>query len=176
MTAKGNGIPQNPAQDAAQVRADLADAVSATAADDLKRRAQERAVQAKDTFVEQAGHVVQATRDKVGQTKEKVSDLASTEDGAPTITSPPAVRGAGVATAGVAAVVALWMLRRRARRNANPWRAAAKTAKSQIKTVRKEAKSGLKTARKRSRAEAVQQVASAKAKARKAQARAKSWT
>jgi ElaB/YqjD/DUF883 family membrane-anchored ribosome-binding protein len=139
----------------------------------------EKVGQAKDAAAQKAGDAVHAGREKVGQAKEKVSDLASPEGPAPAITSPPAVRGAGagVVTLGLATALVVWLLRRRARRNANPWQVAARTAKSQIKTVRKQAKSGLKATRERSREEAASQVAAAKAKARKARAKAKakSW-
>jgi hypothetical protein len=129
---------------------------------------------------EQAGDAVRTTQEKAGHAKDAVSDLASkARENAtpPAITSPPALRGAGAgaATIGLATALAVWLLRRRARRNANPWERAAETARSQIKTVRREAKSGLKAARRRSRAEAAAQVASARAKARKAKTRAKSW-
>ncbi|MFB9832095.1 hypothetical protein [Actinoallomurus acaciae] len=150
----------------------------AAKADGLKERAQEKAAQAKEAVTGHAGDAVRTTQEKAGQVKDTVSDLASkARENAtpPAITSPPAVRGAGAAAVGVATALAVWLLRRRAKRNANPWRHAAQTAKSQIKTVRREAKSGLKAARKRSRAEAAAQVASARAKAHRAKARAKSW-
>lgn len=160
------------------VRQEMTEA--AAGADGLKGRAQGKAAQAKDTVTGQAGDAVRATQEKAGQVKEAVTGLAAkARENAttPAITGPSAVRGAGVgaATIGVATAVVVWLLRRRARRNANPWHRAAETARSQIKTVRREAKSGLKAARKRSRAEAAAQVASARAKARKARARAKSW-
>jgi uncharacterized protein YjbJ (UPF0337 family) len=185
MTANGSSSPGNPAEEAARARQDVGATAEASAeataakADDLKGRAQEKVGQAKDAVAEQAGQAVRATQEKVGQAKEAVSGLASKarENAAPpAVTSPPAVRGAGVgaATIGVATAVVVWLVRRR-RRNANPWHRAAGTAKSQIKTVRREAKSGLKAARRRSRAEAAAQVAAARDRARKAKARAKSW-
>jgi hypothetical protein len=123
---------------------------------------------------------VRATQEKAGKAKDTVSDLASRakESGTPpAITSPPAVRGAGVgaATLGLGTAVVVWLLRRRARRNANRWNVAAQTARSQIKTARRQAKSGLKTARKRSRAQAAAQVAAAKARVRKARGKGNSW-
>jgi hypothetical protein len=85
----------------------------------------------------------------------------------------PATRRAGAAATGAVAAVTVWLLRRRAKRNTNPWHTAARTAKAQIKTARRQAKSGLKTTRKRSRAQAAAQVAAAKARAHKAKAKAK---
>jgi hypothetical protein len=184
MTANGNGAPQDPAAEAVRTREQLERTAEASAAkaDDLKGRVQEKAAQAKDAVTEHAGQAVHVTREtighakeKVGQAKDKVSDLTP-EDA--TITGPPAVRGAGVgaATIGLAVTVAIWLLRRRARRNANPWQVAARNAQAQIKTVRKETKSSLKAARKRSQAEAASQVAAARAKARKVRSKAKSRT
>ena len=181
MTANGQSS-RDPAQEAGRTREDLAGTAEAAAAeaDSLKGRVQETAARAKEAVTGQAGQAVHATQEKAGQAKEAVSGLASkARENAtpPAVTSPPAVRGAGVgaATIGLATALVVWLLRRRARRNANPWQRAAETARSQIKTVRREAKSGLKDARKRSRAEAAAQIASARARARKAKSRAKSW-
>lgn len=171
MTAKQNGVPDDPADEVVRTREQLETTVRASdaKADDVKGRVQEKAAHAKEAVTGQAGHAAQVTRERLGQAKDKVSEMAP--DGA-AMTSPPAVRGAGagVATIG-AAIAAIWMLRRRARRNANPWQKAARSAKGQVKTVRKEAKSGLKAARRRSRKQAAAQVATAQAKAHKAKAR-----
>lgn len=176
MTAHGNESPQDPAEQAARTQEDLGKTGEATAAsaDDLKDRAQEKTAQAKETVAGQTDHAVGATQDKVAQAKDKVADLASRarENGASPATMSPAVRGVGATALGLGAALVAWLLRRRARRNANPWQVAARTAKSQIKTARKQAKSGLKTTRQRSRA----QAAAAKAKARKASAKAKPWS
>jgi hypothetical protein len=177
MTANENGFPQDPDREAARAREEIGKTAEVPAAkvDRLEERAQEKAVQAKDTVAEQAGHAVRATRDKAGQVKDKASDLVSPErEGAalPAITSPPAVRGArvGAVTIGLATALVVWLLRRRARRN-DPWRAAVRNVRSQVKTLRRQTKSSLKATREHSREQAASQVVAAKAKARKA----KSW-
>jgi hypothetical protein len=211
MTAYGDGTPQDPVNVPGQTGEQNPPATEAQTSETngLKNRAQDKAAQAKEAVTGKAGDAVQATRDKVGQAKDKVgqakekvgqakekvgqakekvgqatgkvADGSSHEDGAAAVTSPPAVRGAGIGAAalGVATALVVWLLRRRARRNAGPWQVAARTTKSQIRTVRKQAKAGVKAARKRSREEASAQVAAAKARAAKAKAkardRAKTW-
>jgi hypothetical protein len=178
MTANGNDLPQDPAVHAERTREEAVKTTEAVAgkADDMKERAKVKAAQTKDAVAGQTDQAVRAAQDKATQAKDKVTDLASRarETDVSAAAANPAVRAGAVAT-GVAAVLVAWLLRRRARRNANPWLVAARTAKSQIKTTRRQAKSGLKTARKRSRAEAAAQIASAKVKARKARDKAKSW-
>jgi hypothetical protein len=150
------------------------------------RVAQDKAAQAKDVAQDKAAlakdKAAQAkdiAQDKAAQVKDKASGLVSRareSDAVPTEMSPATRRaGAGAAATGAVAAVTVWLLRRRAKRNTNPWHTAARTAKAQIKTARRQAKSGLKTTRKRSRAQAAAQVAAAKARAHKAKAKAKNW-
>jgi hypothetical protein len=176
----------------------------AAKADDLKDRAKAKAVQTKEAVTEhqavriaqdkaaQAKDIAQdkaalakdkaaqakdIAQDKAAQVKDKASGLVSRareSDAVPTEMS-PATRRAGAGAAATVAAVTVWLLRRRAKRNTNPWHTAARTAKAQIKTARRQAKSGLKTTRKRSRAQAAAQVAAAKARAHKAKAKAKNW-
>ncbi|HZE32612.1 MAG TPA: hypothetical protein VE198_14380 [Actinoallomurus sp.] len=189
MTANGNGTPQDPAENAAQAREDLGKTAEGQAAkaDDLKGRAKAKAVQTKEAVAEhqavrtaqdkatQAKEKATQAKDKVAQAKSDLVSRARESDAVPTEMSPATRRaGVGAAATGAAAALTVWLLRRRARRNANPWNTAARSAKAQIKTVRRQAKSGLKTARKRSRAQAAAQVAAAKARAHKAKAKAKS--
>jgi hypothetical protein len=190
MTANGNSTPKDPAEHAARAREDLGKTAEGLAAkaDELKDRAKAKAVQTKDAVAEhQAVRVAQdkaaqakdVAQDKAAQVKDKASGLVSRareSDAVPTEMSPATRRaGAGAAATGAVAAVTVWLLRRRAKRNTNPWHTAARTAKAQIKTARRQAKSGLKTTRKRSRAQAAAQVAAAKARAHKAKAKAKNW-
>jgi hypothetical protein len=155
----------------------LAEDVTA-AKTDIKARAKAKAAQTKDAVTERFGgpadHAAKAAQETVTQAKDKVSGLAkgardaATAADANSLTRP-------VAAAGLAVVVTVWMWRRRARRNANPWRRAAVEARSQIKTVRQQAKAGVKEARKQTRKHAAAQVAAAQAKAKTARKRAKSW-
>lgn len=146
--------------------------------DGLKAKVVQTGEAATGRIGEQAKHAMRDAQDKTAQAKEKLSDLASrARENAPAVDSGVAKRstGIGAAVLGVSAGVVIWLLRRRARRNANPWHAAARTARAQVKTVRRQAKSGLKTAQERSHARAVSQVAAAKSKARHARAKAKDW-
>jgi vacuolar-type H+-ATPase subunit I/STV1 len=146
--------------------------------DGLKAKVAQTGEAATGRIGEQARHAMRDAQDKTAQAKEKLSDLASrARENAPAVDSGVAKRstGIGAAVLGVSAGVVIWLLRRRARRNANPWHAAARTARAQVKTVRRQAKSGLKTAQERSHARAVSQVAAAKSKARDARAKAKNW-
>jgi hypothetical protein len=146
--------------------------------DDFTAKVVQTGEAATERIGEQAKHAMRDAQDKAAQAKEKLSDLASrARENAPAVDSGVAKRstGIGAAVLGVSAGVVIWLLRRRARRNANPWHTAARTARAQVKTARRQARSGLKTARRRSRARAVSQVASAKSKARDARAKAKNW-
>jgi hypothetical protein len=146
--------------------------------DGLKAKVVQTGEAATERIGEQAKHAMRDAQDKTAQAKEKLSDLASrARENAPAVDSGVAKRstGIGAAVLGVSAGVVIWLLRRRARRNANPWHAAARTAKAQVKTVRRQARSGLKTAQGRSHARAVSQVAAAKSRARDARAKAKNW-
>jgi hypothetical protein len=146
--------------------------------DGLKAKVVQTGEAATERIGEQAKHAMRDAQDKTAQAKEKLSGLASrARENAPSIDSGVAKRstGIGAAVLGVSAGVVIWLLRRRARRNSNPWHAAARTAKAQVKTAQRQAKSGLKTARKRSQARAVSQVAAAKSKARDARKKAKNW-
>src|SRR3569833_2936998 len=145
MTANGNEMPQDPA---AQARENLGNTAEAAAgkADDVKERAKLKVSQTKDAVAGQTDHAVRAAQDKVSQAKDKVGDLASRAkeaDPAAAAANPAVRAGAGAAATGFAAVLVAWLLRRRARKNANPWQVAARTAKSQIKTTRKLVLSGL---------------------------------
>jgi cell division septum initiation protein DivIVA len=146
--------------------------------DGLKAKVVQTGEAATERIGEQAKHVMRDAQDKTAQAKEKLSDLASrARENAPTVDPGVAKRstGIGAAVLGISAGVVIWLLRRRARRNSNPWHAAARTAKAQVRTARRQAKSGLKTARKRSQARAVSQVAAARSKARDARKKAKNW-
>jgi hypothetical protein len=117
-----------------------------------------------------AQNTVEQVKDKVGDAASRARDLAISPADSKAVALP--VYGA----AGVAVALTAWLWRRRSRRNANPWRAAAKDAGAHVKTVRRQAKAGVKAARKRSREQAAARLAAARSQARKAKARAKSWT
>jgi hypothetical protein len=170
-------MSSNPDYDAGASEESLAENVAA-AKTDITTRAKAKATQTKDAVTERLGppadHAAKAAQETVTQAKEKVSGLANrARDAATTADANSLTRP--VAAAGLAVVITVWMWRRRARRNANPWRRAAGEAKAQIKTVRQQAKSGVKEARKQTRKQAAAQVAAARAKAKTAQKRAKSW-
>jgi MYXO-CTERM domain-containing protein len=166
-----------------KTREELGETVQALAGKtDVKSRVKNKAAQTREAvterFGEQADHAARTAQDKVAQAKEKVTELASRARENATSPEEPnsLVRRSSAAATGLAAVGMVWMWRRRARRNANPWRAAAEEAKAQIKTVRQDAKSGLKTAREHARKQATSQVATARSKARDARAKARSWS
>jgi hypothetical protein len=174
--------PDELAEDVTQTREELGDTVQALGNKaDVKGRVKAKAAQTKeavtDRFGEQADHAARTAQDKVAQAKGKMTDMASrARETAVSPEEPDSLmRRSAAAATGVAAVVMVWMWRRRARRHANPWHTAAQEAKAQIKTVRREAKSGLRSARKQAQEQAASQVATARSKARDARAKAKSW-
>jgi hypothetical protein len=106
------------------------------------------------------------------ETERLREDIAKETTDSPQVV--PVARWAGTAVAAVAAGITLaWLWRRRARRNANPWQRAARTAKSQIKSVRGEAKTQATAARRQVKQQVKQQVATAKSKAKAAKIKAK---
>jgi hypothetical protein len=148
----------------------------AAAKTDIKTRAKAKAAQTKDAvterFGEQADHAAKAAQETVAQAKDKVSEFANRARDAATTADANSLARPAAAT-GLAVVITAWLWRRRARRNANPWRRVADEAKAQIKTVRQQAKSGVKEARKQARKQAAAQVAAARAKAKTTRKRAK---
>ncbi len=166
MSGNADPVPEKPAVDTVQD-------------EDVKARVKAKAAQTREAVGERSGDAARTAQEKVAQAKGKVSDLATKarETGVPSIEADATTaRRGGAAAGGVAAfIAAIWVWRRRSRRNSNPWLAAADDAKSQIKSVRKQAKSGVKRARKQTKKHAEAQVKNAKSKAKTAKKKAKSW-
>jgi hypothetical protein len=153
-------------EDIAATRAELADTVEALAAKgDLKARAKDKVAEVKAAAGEQAGQAAQTTKVKAAQVGRQAQEKI-TEVTAKAKERAPMARRSGAAAAAVAAgLVLVWMWRRRARRNANPWQRAARTAKTQIKSVPGQAKAKAQLSTAKSKVKAAK-VKAAKVKAK----------
>jgi hypothetical protein len=155
-------------KDIEATRADLADTVEALAAKgDLKARAKGKVAGVKAAAGEQAGQAAQTTKAKAAQIRRQAKETTASLQA-------PMVRRSGAAAAVVAAgLVLVWVQRRRARRDTNPWHRMARTARMQIRSVRGQAKAQARVARRQVEQRARMRMATTKSKAKPAKVRAK---